>query len=163
MSRWWGLAVSRLTQSHQVFTLKAWWYKLVIAGGYVVWSEVVSWQSGSTCAWSTSNTRDVVRTSWTGSRRMRERRKKPRSKELSSTANDRFFIFAGSTRILESPGFFPAFSEPWKALKVQCGPRKSWKLKFKVLESPRFFPWIFRALESPERSVWSYKVLEIIA
>jgi len=41
----------------------------------------------------------------------------------------------GFPLILESPGFFPGFSRPWKVLENQCGPGKSRKLKLRVLES----------------------------
>jgi len=43
----------------------------------------------------------------------------------------------GFPRLLESPGFFfLENSRTWKVLEKHFGPGKSWKLKFKVLESP---------------------------
>jgi len=39
---------------------------------------------------------------------------------------------------LESPGFFPGFSRPWKVLENQFGPGKSWNeslRSWKVLEN----------------------------
>jgi len=38
--------------------------------------------------------------------------------------------------LLENPGFFLANSMTWKVLENHFGPGRSWKLKFKVLESP---------------------------
>jgi len=45
-------------------------------------------------------------------------------------------LFTGFSRFLESPGFFVSNSRTWKVLENHFGPGKSWKLKFKVLESP---------------------------
>jgi len=37
--------------------------------------------------------------------------------------------------------FPPKISRPWKVLENEFGPGKSWKLKFKVLESPGIYLW----------------------
>jgi len=46
--------------------------------------------------------------------------------------------YAGFPHLLESPEifFFKIHSGTWKVLENHFGPGKSWKLKFKVLESP---------------------------
>jgi len=49
--------------------------------------------------------------------------------------------FAAFPRLLESPGFFPKISRTWKVLENEFGSGKSWKLKFKVLESPGIYLW----------------------
>jgi len=36
---------------------------------------------------------------------------------------------------------FPKISRSWKVLENEFGPRKSWKLQFKVLESPGIYLW----------------------
>jgi len=48
----------------------------------------------------------------------------------------------GFPRLVENPGkswIFPKLSRSWKVLENEFGPRKSWKLQFKVLESPGIY------------------------
>jgi len=45
-------------------------------------------------------------------------------------------VYSGFPRPLASPGFFLENSRTWKVLEKHFGPRKSWTLKIKVLESP---------------------------
>jgi len=49
-------------------------------------------------------------------------------------------IFAGFSHLLENPAkswiFLLKISRPWKVLENEFGSGMSWKLKFKVLESP---------------------------
>jgi len=42
---------------------------------------------------------------------------------------------------MESPGFFPKISRPWKVMENEFGYGKSCKLKFKVMESPGIYLW----------------------
>jgi len=51
-------------------------------------------------------------------------------------------IFAGFPRLLENPGKSWIFGKNFQALEVlenEFGPGMSWKLKFKVLESPGIY------------------------
>jgi len=46
---------------------------------------------------------------------------------------------SGFPPLLVSPGFFPKISRTWKILENKFGPGKSWKFKFKILESPGIY------------------------
>jgi len=49
--------------------------------------------------------------------------------------------FTGFPRLLEILDFIPKISRPSKVLENEFGPGKSWKLQFKVLESPGIYVW----------------------
>jgi len=45
-------------------------------------------------------------------------------------------VYSRFPRLLEGPGFFLQNSRTWKVLENHFGPGKSWKLNFKVIDSP---------------------------